>query len=128
MYLYTVFKYLTYLLIKKISHLIAPIIYRNSLDFVIKKGAAKLMMTKVYNGTATQEYMEGVHSGLGEMVGKSAFGRGQSPSTYSDNIPILFHLLTSERVMDDLLGTLGYDSSNNSYIDSDEEEEEHEYF
>ena len=106
---------------------LAPIMCRNSLDFVIRSGAAKLMMTKVYDGTAAQEYMDGLHSGLGEMVVRSAFGRGTTPSTYSDDIPILFHLLTSEREMDCILGTLGYDSSNNSYLDTDEEEEEDDY-
>ena len=107
---------------------LASIMYRNSVSFSVTHGGTKLMMSKVYDGTATTKYMEGLHSGLDEMVVKANSDREGGRLNYSDDIPILFHLLAPEREMDDLLSIVGYDNSNNSYLpDTDEDEDEDEY-
>ena len=74
-------------------------------------------MVKTYDGTASEEYMESVHVGLGDLAAKAiaGSGHGSGTSTYFDDIAVLFDLdKDDEEDIDSLLAILGYGKYNNS--------------
>ena len=83
------------------------VVYRNSVDFNCRKGM-KLMQCKVYDGKATDKYMQKLFTNLEELVKKAKEGRGSGKSRFSADIPVLFELST-KREIDEKLSIVGFD-------------------
>ena len=84
------------------------LLYRNTIPFLFQSIGTKLLMAKTYDGTASDEYMESVHTGLGDLATKAA--TSSIGSKYHDDIAVLFDLDNDdEEDHDDLLVILGYD-------------------
>jgi hypothetical protein len=83
------------------------VVYRNSVDFNCRKGM-KLMQCKVYDGKATDKYMQKLFTNLEELVKKANEGRGSGKSRFSADIPVLFELST-KREIDEKLSIVGFD-------------------
>ena len=111
---------------------VLSVMLRNSIDSFYRS-SMYLMMRKVYDGSATEEYMATVHKGLNSAVTKAnaGSGRGQRRSTYADDVAILTSLGWSKRKFDKQFALYGFEleeagieySEEDSDSDSDEEEE-----
>ena len=111
---------------------VLPVMLRCSIDSFFRN-SMYLMMRKVYDGSATEEYMTTVHEGLNSAVTKAnaGSGRGQRRSTYADDVAILTSLGWSKRKFDKQFALYGFEleeagiecSEEDSDSDSDEEED-----
>ena len=81
---------------------VASLLYRNSINFLNVSGMGKLMMPKVYDGNASDKYMNGLYDGMDEVIKKAG------ASSYSDDIPVLFDMELPESEIDQLLVLVGY--------------------
>ena len=99
------------------------LLYRNTIPFLFQSIGTKLLMAKTYDGTASDEYMESVHTGLGDLATKAT--TSSIGSKYHDDIAVLFDLDNDdEDDHDDLLVVLGYDKGGDGGGDDMEVESE----
>ena len=112
---------------------VLPVMLQNSIDSFYRS-TMYVMMRKVYDGSATDDYMATVHNGLNSAVTKAnaGSGRGQRRSTYADDVAILTSLGWSKRKFDKQFALYGFEleeagieySEEDSDSDSDSDEEE----
>ena len=88
------------------------LMYRNTIPYLYQCVGTKLLMLKTYDGTASEEYMESVYTGLGDLAAKAitGSGKGSGTSMYFEDITVLFDLDNDdEEDHDNLLAVYGYD-------------------
>jgi len=86
----------------------------------------KATNTKAYSGTASSQYMSGLHDNLRALVSKanSGSGRGIGRSTFDDDIPVLVDLSLSVREIDDILQHYGFSPENEGVVYSDDDDDD----